>query len=241
MIFVSKENKDSEERKYTSFYRHVARFYEEKFRGSDKAQMEIEELTKILKKGNVLDAGCGTGRHSVYLAMHGFDVTGIDISLDMLNEAEKKTRNLDEKIKFLHSDICSTTFPDKCFDNIICMYSVFSELTANDQTLCMEEFNRILKDDGVLVIEVPNRIVFESLGSRLKALGFEQIDGLGNFKLHVSINGKNYDLRTHLFSAHEIESIVKENGFKIDSLFGENFTSFSSNTSKNIILVCRKF
>jgi cyclopropane fatty-acyl-phospholipid synthase-like methyltransferase len=48
----------------------------------------IDEL-KLRKGSRILDIGCGTGRHAVELARHGFRITGVGISSGMLEEARK--------------------------------------------------------------------------------------------------------------------------------------------------------
>jgi dihydroneopterin aldolase len=55
----------------------------------------IQNLSR-LPKGRVLDVACGTGRHSLYLAGHGFDVEGIDRDQDSLSKlaALARQRNL---------------------------------------------------------------------------------------------------------------------------------------------------
>ena len=46
-------------------------------------------------RANVLDAGCGTGRVAIELAVRGFDVVGVDLDPSMLDEARKKAPNLE--------------------------------------------------------------------------------------------------------------------------------------------------
>ena len=55
-----------------------------------------EYLVSLLKKygveeGLVLDMGCGTGAMTRYLDAHGYDMTGIDVSEEMLNIAKEKS------------------------------------------------------------------------------------------------------------------------------------------------------
>src|SRR5262245_23981246 len=46
---------------------------------TDRALTDLVEGPDALRPGRALDLGCGTGRNSVYLAQHGWDVTGIDL------------------------------------------------------------------------------------------------------------------------------------------------------------------
>ena len=41
------------------------------------------------KKGKLLDLGCGTGNHAIPLARRGYEVTGVDLSEDMLISCPK--------------------------------------------------------------------------------------------------------------------------------------------------------
>ena len=47
-------------------------------------------LLKIPSGSQILDCGCGRGRHAVYLGKKGFEVTGLDISEKSILSAKKK-------------------------------------------------------------------------------------------------------------------------------------------------------
>ena len=50
----------------------------------------IEQEINYDKNIQILDIGCGTGRHSIELAKRGYTVTGIDLSKSQLNRAKEK-------------------------------------------------------------------------------------------------------------------------------------------------------
>lgn len=57
------------------------------------------ELFKKENIKNVLDLGCGMGRHSVFFAKQGFDVTATDISEKGVEETQQKAAALQLNIK----------------------------------------------------------------------------------------------------------------------------------------------
>src|SRR3989304_7652916 len=69
-----------------------------------KIKKDFPKIVTILKKNNVkkiLDLGCGSGRHIVYLAKRGFDVFGIDIAKEgiSLTNSWLKKENLKADLK----------------------------------------------------------------------------------------------------------------------------------------------
>ncbi len=58
-----------------------------------------------LRKGRVVELGCGTGTNAVYLAQKGFDVTAIDIAPSAIALAEEKARKAGVKVRFLVADV----------------------------------------------------------------------------------------------------------------------------------------
>jgi SAM-dependent methyltransferase len=70
-------------------------------------------------KGSVLDAGCGTGEHAVYLAQNGHEVTGIDSSKTAVDGAREKAKSLNLAVDFQVRDVCADLRMGKLFDRIL--------------------------------------------------------------------------------------------------------------------------
>ncbi|MFN7906083.1 MAG: class I SAM-dependent methyltransferase [Pseudobdellovibrionaceae bacterium] len=66
---------------------------------------------------NVLEVGCGTGRHTVRLLDAGNTVTGIDISEGMLSKLKEKIQ--DNKLTLIHGDFLTDHIPNAPFDSIV--------------------------------------------------------------------------------------------------------------------------
>jgi len=56
----------------------------------DDAVVDLVEGPNALPPGRALDLGCGSGRHTIYLAEHGWDVTGVDLVKDAVESARQK-------------------------------------------------------------------------------------------------------------------------------------------------------
>jgi 2-polyprenyl-3-methyl-5-hydroxy-6-metoxy-1,4-benzoquinol methylase len=70
----------------------------------------IEKEIRFDKTLNILDIGCGTGRHSLELAKRGYKMTGADLSATMLQRANEKAKEQNLKIKFIQADARELTF-----------------------------------------------------------------------------------------------------------------------------------
>lgn len=84
---------------------------------------EMPKIVKIFKKHNVekiLDLGCGSGRHTVYLAKKGFKVYGFDISTEGIKLTKNwlKENNLKANLK-IGSIYKKLPYKDNFFDAVI--------------------------------------------------------------------------------------------------------------------------
>ena len=118
---------------------------------------KVVNLFTTLPKGKVLDLGCGDGNYSKRLKDLGFDVIAGDIDV-----ARFKYKN---EIEFKHCDITKEIpFPANHFDYVLFL-EVIEHLRNPYQV--MPEINRIIKNNGSLIISTPNIV---SLKSRFRFL-----------------------------------------------------------------------
>ncbi len=93
----------------------------------------------------VLDASCGTGRHTLHLVALGHDVTGVDASPWMLGQARAKNPDL----SLLEGKIDSLPFPDASFEAAVCAL-LFDHLPRIDRAIA--ELARVVRAGGRLLI-----------------------------------------------------------------------------------------
>jgi SAM-dependent methyltransferase len=70
-------------------------------------------------RGDVLDVGCGLGDNAIYLAMNGYDVTGLDISPTALRIAEQRAKEAGVDVKFAVADSTKLDGYTDEFDTVI--------------------------------------------------------------------------------------------------------------------------
>ena len=98
-------------------------------------------------RGSVLEAGVGTGRNLKYYH-HSVDLTGIDLSMVMLDKALKRARAASCNIDLVQEDaIHMKTIPASQFDWIIATF-LCCVMPDKIQPLAIEQFERVLKPGG---------------------------------------------------------------------------------------------
>ena len=65
---------------------------------------ELIEGPDAVPPGLALDVGCGTGDASIYLAQHGWQVTGVDFTPKALDKARGKATAANVTVNFVHAD-----------------------------------------------------------------------------------------------------------------------------------------
>jgi SAM-dependent methyltransferase len=105
----------------------------------------VREILDGLPVGVALDAACGTGRHSVYLASLGHVVIGTDTSPQMLARALNRV----PAGEFYEADLHDVPLADDSVDLVVCGLAV---MHVPDLARAMAEFTRVLRPNGHLVI-----------------------------------------------------------------------------------------
>ncbi len=104
----------------------------------------------------VLDLGCGTGRHSAWLAAAGAQVTAVDFSEGMLAAARSKPGT--ENIRFLQHDL-HETLPFKTQDFDLLVSGLVLEHIRN-LDFFFAEASRVLRPDGRAVVSAMHPAMF---------------------------------------------------------------------------------
>jgi 2-polyprenyl-3-methyl-5-hydroxy-6-metoxy-1,4-benzoquinol methylase len=91
---------------WEEFFKYEADQYDlEPFTQATKEEIEfLIEQFKLPRGASILDMGCGTGRHSVALAQHGFAVTGVDLSEHMLEKSRARAAAANTQVTFIQCD-----------------------------------------------------------------------------------------------------------------------------------------
>ncbi len=106
----------------------------------------MDKTLNILQpsKPRIIDLGCGDGRDTAYFRGKGLDVTGIDLSKEMINIARKKH----PECTFLQMDMRDTIFPDNTFN---CAWASASliHIPKKELSHVEKEIYRILEPNGL--------------------------------------------------------------------------------------------
>lgn len=184
-----------------------------------KTQEDLPEIVKIFKKHNikkVLDLGCGSGRHTVYLARKNFRVYGIDIAEEGIKIAKEwlKREKLQANLK-VGSIYKKLPYKDNFFDAIISSNTIH-HAKIKDIRKAVKEIERVLRPNGLIFITVrkrkfkkfwPKFTIIEKYGkqkTRYKVIGH---------RTYIPLEGGEKGLIHYLFNKELIRKEFKN--FKI--------------------------
>jgi ubiquinone/menaquinone biosynthesis C-methylase UbiE len=184
-----------------------------------------EELAlSFLDEGErLLDVGCGNGSLVFKAKVKFNEVYGIDISPSRIGEAKEIA--LEKNINNVHFSVCNINekidFPDKTFGAVTCI-AVIEHVF--DPYFALREINRVLKDGGVFVAEVPNiAYIKQRIGLLLGRLPITSSPY--NWK-EIGWDGGHL----HYFTQKTFCRFIEESGFKILKVSGgglfANFRNF---------------
>jgi 2-polyprenyl-3-methyl-5-hydroxy-6-metoxy-1,4-benzoquinol methylase len=151
---------------------------------------------------SVLDVGCGQG-HLLRLISKSNDSSeqvGIDLSLTDLKKAKK--HDTGRNCEFVLGDAAHLPFKDSGFQKVVCT-AVLEHVT--DEQEVMNDLGRVLKDEGILVIDVPGAF---HLQNKLSDLFIKR---QGIFPFHRE------------YTRDRMEGIIRKTGFELESFSTARF------------------
>ncbi len=116
-------------------------------------QKKMQLINKKIKKGSLLDIGCGTGNFLNVAQQHGWKITGIEPNKNARKIANTINNNCVFDINKLEN------FDNNSF-NVITLWHVLEHLPNLEKQI--QTFKKLLKQNGILIIAVPNYNSFDA-------------------------------------------------------------------------------
>ncbi len=238
-------------------FKEYAKYYD--FFNSEKDyKSECFYVDSIIKRFNlrtktILDIGCGTGLHDFELANLDYDVTGIDISKEMIEIAKIEAIKKNKKVDF-YVDSDQAYIASHKFDAIISLFHVISyQVTDSKLSKLFEVANNNLKSGGLFIFDYWYTPAVEFLelekrektvtvdGKNYTKLSDPKTEAPGIHSINITISSDEFSFsEEHLMKSYVPDYFSKFTDFKILENYAWMTTSVPSLTNWSAITVLQK-
>jgi ubiquinone/menaquinone biosynthesis C-methylase UbiE len=183
----------SELNKIERMYDTVAKEYAETFSGEHEKKPKDQEILRrfskeIEDKKPVWDFGCGPGQTAKYLKDLGIEISGLDLSEKILEQA----RTIHPEINFRKGNILELEFDDDSIAGVVAFYAMV-HFTEEQAGIAFREIFRVLQPGGLFLFTYH----------------------IGRETIHVEeFLGKKIDIDFMFFNTDFISNCLKKTGFK---------------------------
>lgn len=139
-------------------YSNLAQFYDNSME-VDYEEWVVYLLSLMLRRGHIprkiLDLGCGTANLTLPLAKRGYDLTGVDLSPDMIEQAKVKAKKEGLELPFLVQDMRNLELEPEQFTTVISGCDVVNYLTClQDLSTAFSKVYQVLKPGGLWLFDL---------------------------------------------------------------------------------------
>tara|TARA_Y100000385_G_scaffold228265_1_gene239408 strand:+ start:1225 stop:1977 length:753 start_codon:yes stop_codon:yes gene_type:complete len=202
----------------------------------------------------ILDIGCGAGRHAAAMAVAGHHVTGVDLSANSILSAKQSFGGMAESLRFVKGDMryIDAQFASQCFDVVTMMFTSFGYFDKEEEHLqTLRAIHAVLRPKGTFILDFLN---LEKVRAELnqhehivrKGIEFEIHRRLTEEWIEKSIvftdssgERQHYTERVRAFSPQKLQSLLRACGFEIDAIFGNYDLIPLGKNSPRCIIVAR--
>jgi cyclopropane fatty-acyl-phospholipid synthase-like methyltransferase len=210
------------------FDSHAPRYMQNPFTYGTLKEIDflVEELA-LPKGSRILDIGCGTGRHSIELAKHGYILTGVDISSGMLAEAEAAAKDEGVEIELVNSDVAEYR-SEPVFDAAICLCEgAFCLLAESDDP---HEHDLTILRNIFAALKPGGRFIITALNGCMPIRQYTQedidrgiFDPITMVETHLMEKDNSEDIlvvRERSYTPPELVLLFRIAGFKVENVWG---------------------
>ncbi len=196
----------------------------------------LETLGK--KNATILDLGCGPGLYAEIFAQKGHKVTGVDISENSINYAcnNAETKGLD--IDYINASYLDIEPEENKYDLVTLIYTDFGVLLPEERKRLLSIINKSLKPGGLFIFDVLNdkNLYKKTAPKNWEAAGtgfwkstpyialsesylydMEKVILYQHFVIDDKSNCDIYRFWTHFFSHQDLETILAQQNFELES------------------------
>ena len=193
-------------------------------------EIQFEHLNRyfscldIVSGKEVLDIACGEGYGSRILAKVAMSVIGVDIDPEAITHARVKYQ-FQENLTFLEGTCSAIPLADKSVD-IVTSFETIEHHDQHDEM--MQEISRVLRDDGLMIISSPNRLVYSDQSNysnpfHVKELYYQEfVDLLRKYFQSITIYGQKLEAASFIYPLENSSKTLT------DSHIGKFYTSLDS-------------
>ncbi len=166
-----------------------------------------------------LDFGCGTGRSTRFLKKLGFNVTGVDISENMIQQAKKMDPTGDYQL--IKEEYC-TQFADETFDLVFAIFTFDNIPTQIKKQRNLNEIIRILRAEGIFInlVSSPEIYVNEWASFSTKDFPENRKAKTGDVvKIIITDIEDKRPVEDVFFSPEDYRELFINTGFKIENVY----------------------
>jgi len=215
----------------------------------------VIEAMNLAPGAQVLDVGCGYGRHAMELAARGFHVVGLDLSTPLLVRGGEEAHRRGLTINFIRGDMRELDFENQ-FDAAYSLFSTFGYFDDETNKKTLQNIARALKPNGKVLIEILNRdYVIQDLPTRVWWEGdgcvvLEEVE-LNYFSSRIQVNRSvvfddgrqlEQEISVRAYSLHEVGKLMHAAGFRVLEVSGgyQMRGRFFGNQSRHIIVLAER-
>jgi tellurite methyltransferase len=133
------------------------RYANQEYYWGKKPSAICDRIIEIIRPGpdfrpKLLDLGCGEGRNAVYFAKHGFEVTGLDLSLPGLEKTRRYAEEIGVHVRTIHADIITYELEDTY--DVIFSTGTLHYLPPEVRSQRFQNYKEHTSPDGIIAFSV---------------------------------------------------------------------------------------
>lgn len=222
----------------------------------------VDRICEYLEKAGytackALELGCGTGRFGSLMSTEGYEVTGIDLSKEMVQQAIKRGRHFRLNTSFQVMDMRKLTFKDE-FPVVVSVCDSINYLVNTEELYdTFVGVKGAMKDGGIFIFDMKTEAFFKSLGEEIysdeKDIGeyywenyYDEVTRNNEYYISFYIKkGKLYkkfveEHVQHAFTPEEVRETAKRAGLTILEERNSEFEALANYSGERIYFIMKK-